>query len=218
MMKRIKKLTTSILASFDWMVSQVENHEALVTAAIREACEATARAKVQLARVRQDGQNMRRRLVELQENERLWKERALKTAEADEKKALECIRRQKRVLREIGELETQERAHAGLEKQLSEDITKLDEKLSRLRQQRNLLRTRESRAEAVRVLQSEDSSLLTEIDDIFERWESKITQYEIEGESASGAGDSLESEFAETEQEDELRAELQRLRESPELT
>jgi len=210
MMKTLRRLTSTIVSSFDWMISQVENHESLVNAAISEIQEAGGRAMAQLKRVKQDGQNMRRRLQELRQTEELWAERAIGTAKLDEKKALECLRRKKKVQKEIAALEEQEREHAKLEKQLSSDLEVVKERITVLKQQRNVLRTRESRAQALRALQSDDPRLISEIDEILTRWESKVSEYELHGSFEAGS-DQFEDDFVGAEEESELRSELSKL-------
>ncbi len=208
-MNSFRRLTSSITSSFQWMISQVENHEALVNAALKEVQEARARANVQLKKVRQDGLAMRKNIEELRKNNESWRERAIKTAESDQKKALECVKRQKRAERELHEAEEQEREHARFEKQLLQDLVTIDDKLSKLTQQRNLLRTRQSRAEALRTLQVDDSHLIGELDEIFERWETKVTGYEFEGSCAAPLVDDFEAEFSNADEEAELSAALQ---------
>jgi len=211
-MKTIRRWTSALTSSFDWMVSQVENHEALINYSIKEVQEAGARAHVQLKRMRLDGQHMRTRITELRDQSDLWKERAKTSAAQDEKRAIECVKRKKRCDREACELETQEREHAKLEKHLGEDLTVIEERLLRLRQQRNTLRTRQSRAEALRALQSDDGQVISEIDDIFERWETKITEYELEGSGRIvKEEDELEAQFTTAEEEIGLREELRAL-------
>jgi phage shock protein A len=212
-MKTIRRWTTSLVTSFDSMISQVENHEALVNASIKEVQQAGARAKVQIGRVRQDGQQMRKRLLELRAQDEQWGERALRTATLDEQKALQCMKRKKRIEREISDLETQLVEHTRLEKQLSADLVLIDDKLIRLRQQRNLLRTRQSRAEALKTLQQDDSGIISEIDDIFERWEVKVAEYEATSSSTPFVADELEHEFAGDEEKDDLKQALQELQE-----
>jgi len=209
-MRTIKRWSASIAASVDSLVSQIENHDALIGSAIREMQEAGARARVQLGRVKRDGEKLRKRLAELNLADEQWKERAVKSAALDENRALECLRRQKRVQREIAELEELEREHARVERQLTEDMKTVEDKLARLTQQRNVMRTRQSRAEALRLVRDDDAALLSDIDDVFERWEDKVMQYEYEG-GCAGAGDDLENELESEEEEAELRARLQAL-------
>lgn len=210
-MSTIRRWTAGLVTSFDSMISQVENHEALVNASIKEVQQAGARAKVQIGRVRTDGQMMRRRLSELKNQEEQWTERALRTAAIDEAKAVQCVKRKKRIEREIAELETQILGHNKLEKQLSSDLALIDDKLTRLRQQRNLLRTRQSRAEALKTLQQDDSGIISEIDDIFERWEIKVAEYEAGAQAPMRGADELEQDFATEEEREELKTALQEL-------
>lgn len=210
MMKIVKRWTTSLVTSFDSMISQIENHEALVSAAIREVQDANTKARVHHARVTQDGQRMRKRLIELGDQAVTWKERARRSAQSDEARALECLRRTKRIESEIGIIEEREREHARMEKQLGEDLRLLEEKLTILKQQRNIMRTRESRAQALSLMQQDDSRIIGEIDDIFDRWEAKLSVYE--GSAPRMPIDELEEEMHNSEEEESLRAALQALR------
>jgi hypothetical protein len=84
----------------------------------------------------------------------------------EEVKAIECVRRRQRYLAQASQMEAQALGHAKLERQLSADLGVVQDKLNTLRQQRNIMRTRASRAEALRVVHSIDSSTIGEIDDI----------------------------------------------------
>jgi phage shock protein A len=210
-MNRVKRFAASIVGSFDWMISQVENHEALIDSALNEVNHAGAKAKAQLARVNQDGKNMRKKLVELHDARDQWRERAQKLGKDNDKRALECVKRLKRTEREIAQLEEQEREHAKIEKQLQQDLAAIEERLVTLRRQRNIMRTRQSRAEALRTIRDNDSQLISEIDDIFERWEVKVNEYELLGSCASNSSDELEEEFLAKEEEEELRHSLEEL-------
>ena len=95
-MKKIRRWTSSIASSFDWLVSQVENHDSLVRSAIEEVTEAGAKAKSQLKRVRSDGKKLVARLRQVELEIQQWQDRALKSAQEDEEKALECLRRKSR--------------------------------------------------------------------------------------------------------------------------
>lgn len=210
-MNTLKRWTTSVLSSVDWMITQVENHEALVNSAIDEVQRSGARARVQLNRVMQDGRKMRARLEELREKELVWKDRAVKSAALDEARALECMKRNRRTQKEIESLEEQVKEHARIERQLTADLGSIDQRLGQLKTQRNLLKTRQSRAEALRAFQAEDSHIISEIGDIFERWEVKVGEYELQGDCALRGGDDFEGEFVSQEEEEELRESLKKL-------
>lgn len=211
-MNSLRRLTASIISSFEGVVGQLENHEALVTTAIREAEQAAGRAKSQLARVQKDGISMRKRVEELRDQATLWEDRAKRISSQDEAKALECVRRRQQYLTQAGKIEEQAAGHVKLERQLGADLAMVQEKLSGLRQQRNIMRTRESRAEALRVVHTIDSSTIGEIDDIFDRWEARIGACESHVDSTiQSEGDELTLEFTSTEQEGELKAILHSL-------
>ena len=179
-MRTIKRLTTSLIANFDWAVTQFENHEALVSAAIREIQHAGAKARVQLSRVRQDGEKMRSRLSELRKSDSLWEERALSCAASDQARALECLKRRKRVRAEAAEIEGRLEHHDRLERDLANDLEAVDRRIEDLKHKRNTLRTRESTAEALSAMQSHDTGLITELDGVLDRWEIKVATYERE--------------------------------------
>ena len=212
-MNTLKRLSSGIIANINWMVGQIENHEGLVDATIKEASQSAAKAKVQLNKVKLDGQSMKKKLIELRNAEELWQERAKKIAPSDEQRAFACLRRKKTATEQIKNLEEQQLEHSKMEKQLSEDLSKIEEKLHRLKNQKNLMRTRESRAEALKALKLDDSDIFYEIDSIFERWESKVTQYEILSgcNALNSAADQLEQDFLGSEEEACLREELKEL-------
>jgi phage shock protein A len=211
-MNSLRRLTASIFSSFEGVIGQLENHEALVTTAIREAEHAAGRARAQLGRVQKDGVAMRKRVEELREQASVWEERAKRIAAQDQSKALECVRRRQRYLAEASKTEEQAIGHVKLERQLSADLGVVQEKLNALRQQRNIMRTRESRAEALRVVNTVESSTIGEIDDIFDRWEARISACEQHVESsAAGDFDELNHEFSSKEEEVQLQEVLANL-------
>lgn len=216
-MNSLRRLTATIMSSFEGVVGQLENHEALVTTAIREAEQSAGRAKAQLARVQKDGIAMRKRVEELREQGAVWEERAKRIASQDEAKAIECVRRRQRYLAQASQTEEQAVGHAKLERQLSVDLGVVQEKLNSLRQQRNIMRTRASRAEALRVVHSIDSSTIGEIDDIFDRWEARISACEMHVDSAvPSERDDLSNEFTSKEEDGELKELLRSLTSTPE--
>lgn len=210
-MKTIRRFTSGIIASIDWLSSQVENHEALVNAAVKDMEKATATAKVQFNRVRMDGKKLRQTLQELREKEELWKERAKSMASSDQEKAMDCLKRSKTLQARIGELEIQERKHGAQEKVLEAELQKLTEHLDKLKSKRNILRTRETQAKAFTTFTKEDSALFEDIDNVFDRWETAISTKEIQSDIDNSDYDSLEQEFEDKEEDSALKEELEKL-------
>ena len=208
---RWKVMTQSFVAKIDGFIAQVENHEAQVTSALRELEQGVSRSKVQLVRVERDGVAIAQALGEEREALERWRERAKR--EEAEQRALECLRRAKRSEARIGELEAQDREHERVEQQLRRDVQTLEHRLVELRQQRNTMRTRQSRAEALEVVQRSSDPSGSEIGAIFERWETRVTESEIASGCLAGSGDELEAEFSTAEEEAALRVELRALKE-----
>src|SRR3954467_14367316 len=193
MMARIKRWTHGFVASIDSMIVQVENHEALATSALRDLEQGVARSKVQLMRVERDGRALKQALSEEQEANVRWRDRARR--EEQEARALECLRRHKRSERRVLELAQNQAEHARVELQLKRDIQTLERRLVELRQQRNTMRTRQSRAEAFSVAQGVSENDSGEIGQIFERWETRVAETEVASGCLVASVDGLEEEF-----------------------
>jgi phage shock protein A len=194
----------------DGMVSRIENHEALAASAIRDVRQAAARATVQLRRVRADGTRLREEAAARREAILTWKERAARSAEEDREKAIECLRRSRRAEREARELERRLVEHERIEQQLARDVAAVEDRLARLEEQRNVLATRQSRAEALGTVREAQAPCGVEVDEVFGRWETRVAEREFEG-GCLARGDDLETGFREAEEGEELAAELDAL-------
>ena len=210
---RWKLMTTSFVAKIDGLIAQIENHEAQVTSALRDLEQGISRSKVQLVRVERDGAALRQALTDEQEAVVRWRERAKR--EEAEPRALECLRRSKRSEARVAELTAQGSEHERIEQQLRRDVQTLERRLVELRQQRNTMRTRQSRAEALQVVQGSGDADGAEIGAIFERWETRVTESEIASGCLTSSADSLEEELSSAEEEAALRVELYALKEVP---
>jgi phage shock protein A len=211
MMARIKRWTHGFVASIDSMIVQVENHEALVTSALRELEHGVARSKVQLLRVERDGKAIKQALEEEREAATRWRERAQR--EQDEARGLECLRRHKRSQARVSELSGAQTEHQRVEAQLKRDVQTLERRLVELRQQRNTMRTRQSRAEAFSVVQGQGDVERGEIGEIFERWETRVAESEVTSGCLVASVDSFDDEFLNAEEEAALKLELRALKE-----
>jgi phage shock protein A len=207
----LKRWTTGVMSRIDSFVTQVENHEALVNEALKDLQQTTARAQVQLKRVQEDGQRLQRQLAEHREKVQLWRERA-KQSVGDDARAVECLRREKSARKSVSELERRIEEHERTEQQLVADVRSLDVRLAKLRDHRNLMRTRQSRAEALGVVRGTTVHLTSDIDEMFDRWEMRVTEAESAGGVHLSTEDSFESEYLSREEEEELRRELDELR------
>lgn len=209
-MSRFKQWSTVFLSRVDSMVSRMENHEALVDSAINEVRHSLARAKVQLGRVRHDRETLRQRRDQALEAVVSWTERATAVAAADEQRALECLRRKHASAREAEGLERRLAEQVSVEERLVSDIAAVEDRLTRLLHQRNLLRTRESTAAAKGAMAAASSPLGEDVGEVLERWEMQVTEAEL-GHGYSVDSDTFTDGFAAEEEQRALREELRQL-------
>lgn len=210
-MKLFKRWTSGVVSRVDWMVSQVENQEALIASAIRDARQAAAQAKVQLNRVRQDGCKLQQQVEELQQATELWRTRALDCGAEDEDRALQCLKRSRNAEMRLKQMRLRWQEHHSIEEQLSRDVAAMDVRISTLVEKRNLLKTRQSRAQAMGAVRESDDVMVAGLDDVFDRWEARVVEAEYDG-SCRLSDDEFEQAFVIEEDQAALREELRNLR------
>jgi len=206
-MSLIRRISTSITSSVDRAVSKVENHDAIINAALRDTQQAAARSRVRLERVRKDGHSLKTRHANLLLAISRWTERAKSIGAADEAKALECLRRRKDCEMQLQNLELSIEKHEELESRIAEQVKKIDVRIGEVAQQRNMMRSRQSVAEAMRTINNIEGVSYGEIEDTFDRWEINLGETEILM-GANSPSDPLDTAFLAEEDMAELRAEL----------
>ena len=208
-MSLIRRITTSITSSVDRAVSKVENHDAIINSALRDTQQAAARSRVRLTRVRKDGQSLKTRQSDLQQAVSRWTDRAKSIAASDESKALECLRRRKDCEVQLQNLRDSIEKHDELEAKIADQVKKIEARIGEVSQQRNMMRSRQSVADAMRTINNIQGVSYGEIEDTFDRWEINLGESEIfTGETTA---DALDSAFLAEEDSAELRAELSEL-------
>lgn len=205
-----KRITATISSSVDQAVTRVENHDAIIAASIKSTQTSAARAKVRLARVQKDGQALRTRANDLRHAEQTWAERARTVAQTDKPKALECVRRRKAARSQLERINGSLEQHDELEAQVVETLRKIEARLLEMNQQRNMMRSRESVADAMRIINNIDGATTSDIEETFDRWEVLITESEISSGNTESV-DTLDVAFMEDEDQAALEAELDEL-------
>lgn len=207
-MGRMKQWTMSVTSWVDGMLAQVENHEAAVNSAIGRVRQATARSRVQLKRVERDQQALRDLLLEEEQAVVAWRRRA--KSSDDEAVALECLRRHKAAGRRVLQLRQRLDEHERSHKELTDGVRVLSGRLSELSERKNLMRTRQSRAEAAHGMANANGPI-GDLEDVFERWEARVGEIEIASECGEPI-DAFEAELDAVDESTDLRAELDELR------
>lgn len=207
-MSRIQRWKLSMTSWVDGVLSQIENHEASVNAAIGRVRQATARARVQLRRVERDQQRLRESLTREHRAAERWRTRAVDTQ--DEEAAIECLRRHKAAKRRVEVLGTRLAEHERSHDELREGIGALNGQLAELNERKHLMCTRQSRAEAAQGM-AVAGEPMADLEDLFDRWETRVGEIELASELAEPI-DAFESRFDEVEEIAELRTELEAIR------
>jgi len=212
-MSFFKRVTLAVSTGIERMVGEIENHDAVVEAGIRESRRLYAKAKVRHARMQEDGLRLRRRLDGLRADEKAWRERALScpaTPEGEEK-AIACLSRAKRSAEQAESLTDTVRRHLEVEARLGHEIEGLRQRVESMENRRQIMRSREATASAASRIRETDTGGLIDLDDTFERWEIRVTESELTTDTLSDT-DPLESEFVAAESRAALKAELEALR------
>ena len=81
-MSYLKRLTVSLRSQVEQIVNQVEDHEAVVDAAITDAKKTLAKAKTRIGHVNRDGRNLQEQIDKQQQTQLKWRNRAKQVAES----------------------------------------------------------------------------------------------------------------------------------------
>ena len=206
-MNFFRRITATVSGSLEQAATQLENHDAIVEVALRQTRAAAARARVRLTRVKRDGKTLADRVDEHERMITVWEKRARKVADNDQDKALECISRRNRSREQLAAAAAALADHEARERELVNAVSRIEEKLSELESQRNLLRTRHSTAQAQRAMHKLEADPCYAVDDVLERWEMRILETEYATPFLTDS-DSLDEAFHRDEDKAELAADL----------
>ena len=209
-MSIFKRISTTLYSQLDEMVGEIENHDALIKAAITEQKKKLASAKVQLGRIQANETKVGKQIDELKANEQRWAERAVKAAEHDEQQALSCLHRRQQVQTQIKQLKDARQAYQQTASRMSTDIAQCEQELKSMHQKHELMQARQSSVEARNIFSETGGTSLDDLEASFNRWEVKLAQGEINLDNFEPI-DQLEATYIEQENEDELRQELEKL-------
>lgn len=202
-----KRTFTSLYSKIDQMVGEIENHDALIQAAIAEQKGKIASAKIQLRRLQENSQRTQEQIAQLSSNEKQWTQRAAKEASGNEEQALACLQRRQKIRQQIDKLRHIQREYEHSATSVKSNITQCEDDLARMVQKHQILRARQSTAEAMQIIDSGPENQQRNLESSFDRWEVKISQGEVSTEYYNEV-DILEQDYLSEENEQDLRAQL----------
>jgi len=204
-MNLIKRLTTSVTATLEGAVGQLENHDAIIEANIKQTRQAVAKTQARLASLRQQQSAFESQHKLANEQISVWEDRARSLAGADESKALQCLSRRNQNEAEMRRLQQAIHQQEGLIASVTTNLNTLKTKLDEMSQRHNLMRSRQAVADVNKVVAK--SNQPQQLDDTFERWEAVVLETELAVSDAC-CSDPLEAQFAQQESSAELQAQL----------
>lgn len=205
----LRTVTIGIRSRFDRMLTQIENHEAVAASALADQERALARAAAQLTRLTQSRERLCADLARARDEAGDWRRRAGHCS--DDTRALECLRRWKHRTAHATELDRRRETLDTLIARLERDVRGLEARHTELRERHRALRARESRAQAAELVAA-STTRCSDVEDVFERWETQVTEQEYLVTPVVDPWGDLEVEFAREEERAELLVELQNLR------
>lgn len=215
-MSLLKRISVSFRSQLDSAVSRIENHDAIIDAALQESRDAIARLKLQQSRINRKLQAIDSQTESRRNDEQSWVRRAKTLAERDEAQAIACLERRDRCSEEIEQLKQQHDHYSEMAFRLSKDLSKLEQKLILDEQRLQSFRGRDLTAKAEHTIRDVICSDATDLDQTFDRWELAITRKEMQQQgvdSTMESADSFEQRFQREERLAGHRAELKSLRE-----
>jgi phage shock protein A len=206
----LKRITATVSASMDSVVSRVEDHDAVIESSIKECRQAAARTRVRLARVKRDGEQLHNTKSRLENDIARWENRAIDAAGENENRAIQCLKRKKTAESQLAQTTNALALHLQTEQKLAKNLAAIESRISGISQKRNTMRSRQSLSEAMRIIHKLEGDSCHAIDDTFDRWESNLLEQEIAIETDYSA-DPFENEYIEQEEMDSLKGELEEL-------
>jgi phage shock protein A len=207
-MNPFKRLFVSVRAQINEVADDFENHEAVAEAAIRDLEKAVARTRVQVSRLDRELKALDERRAALGQDAALWAERAVRVRGADETRALECVRRLEAAERDAARAAESHRETLALRQQIQAELDRQTARLEEAKRRKTLLSSRQYRAECVHV--SEPGAGTIPLDDLFDRWEIRLSATELDAPDRPPA-DTLAFDFEREEKARALRDRLDRL-------
>lgn len=209
-MSLLHRTFVSLYAKIDNLVGEIENHDALIKAAIGEQRQKITAAKMELRRLEQYQDRLQKEVEQCANNEVLWTERAAKEAESNEEKALLCLQHRQSVREKKEKLIAIQNEHKHSLHQLKRNIAECETDLKSMVQKHQLLKARQSTSEVMSVIDKHQTQNAGAIAESFDRWELQITKDESYL-SPLDEGDFLEKEYLDEENNMHLRHELAEL-------
>lgn len=208
---KLKRLVASISASFDDLVSKIENHEAIAEVTLQEIRTAAAKIRSQLNITRQRIEYLHNQENTLQQDCERWQLRAVQCGKQEHERALRCVRALEQCEQQKKALHQQIQENTRLHDELTRHLNQVEHRLTELQFKRDSLSARATRNQVTRHV--EKSLLGSTPDKIFARWEESVIadEYLTQPNYSENSDAGLDAEFSKAEQQNHLEQRLAEL-------
>lgn len=219
----LSRFVNVVRANLNALLNRAEDPAKMIDQTLIDLDTAYRKAKDQVARALADEKRMQKALMDQQAEIKRWEERAVLAVEKEnDDLAREALRRKAEHTRQAAQYEAELAAHGSNVQRLKESLRELEDKIGEIRRRKNLLVSKQRRAEAQNQIQRTIEGIrgVGALDTI-ERMEQKIEDMSALADarhelSSEFSGDKLEQRFeqlggGEEDTEAELLAIKQRL-------
>lgn len=209
-MSAFRRMFVTVKSRIDTATDHFENHEALAGAAIKDLQAISSKTAIHLRHIQELSNRQKLKLDELNTEADRWSERAVAVRDQDEQRALECVKRLRYTRTRIEQIEKQFQESWKVEVQIRSDLDKIQNKLQNLKKKKELLAARQNRVDVMSALDRHHSFYEEDIQDVFERWEDRVTGGEFQYQDMPEE-DPFAADFEKKEEEVELKEMLEDL-------
>lgn len=205
-MNAFKRLKTTLCASFDSLVDELENQEAVVDATIKEIKKALVAIKLQENSIQREISLKLKNKEVIEKKIKTWSQRAKSIYRTDPEKAKECARKVINAKNHLGQIENNLEDASKTLQVLDREKRSIQEKLREVESKKTQFKARQTRTKAQSCLSS-NSLHPSDIENVFNRWDDKILKQEITSEQ-NPVTDELESFFEQKKFDNDVEHEL----------
>lgn len=208
-MKTLKRLYTSLSASIEQHVSELENHEAIIRESLKQRREHINLAELRLQQVQEAQGKIAQAIAQQRLNIDDWNRRAQDSGHDNRPLALQCLHRREQCQLKINKLQQAEAQYSSTIEQSQQQLEEAQEQFNSLSRQHELMRLQQCSADSLNVI----NTPMTDLDSLhqdFERWQIKLSRHSVKP-NVRNQNDNLEQQFIQNEKQEALEQELNRM-------
>ncbi len=208
-MSILKRLSTTLISHIDRVVTEIENHDAVIQASLDEMSNKITKAKIALNQACRERDRLKTEIDKQRNNMHRWQVRAISCAKSDEPRALECLRRSHKSRDQAVMLQKSLDIYTHSIEKMTGDIKSSAQRLTEMKQKLTLMRAKQATGKISAITCPPDGKAESTLEDTFNRWEMHINYDGIPLDCTdTNTVDELEHEFITQEQQNDLRNEL----------